>query len=90
MRYQGEETAEIEAELRWQFHPRFSLVGFGGIGVAHGDVPDSGNKHQVSAGGGGFRYLLARKHGLHMRIDLALGPDDPIWYVVLGSAWLRP
>ncbi len=28
MRYQGEDVAQFEAELRWQFWKRFSLVGF--------------------------------------------------------------
>jgi hypothetical protein len=23
-------------------------------------------------------------------MDIAFGPDDPIFYVVFGSAWLRP
>jgi len=90
LRYQGEEAAEVEAELRWQLHPRFSLVGFGGAGVARMDNRFADSKEKVYAGGGGFRYLLARKHGLHMGLDVATGPDGPIWYVVFGSAWLRP
>jgi hypothetical protein len=28
MRYQGDEVAQLEAELRWQFWQRFSVVGF--------------------------------------------------------------
>jgi hypothetical protein len=27
---------------------------------------------------------------LHMGIDVAIGPDDPVFYVVFGNAWLRP
>jgi hypothetical protein len=38
----------------------------------------------------GFVPLTARKHGLHMGIDVAVGPDDPIVHVVFGNAWLRP
>jgi len=90
VRYQGEEAAEIEAELRWQWHPRFSLVGFGGAGLARIDTSRTDSREKVYAGGGGFRYLLAGKHGLHMGLDVAVGPDDPILYVVFGSAWLRP
>jgi hypothetical protein len=41
------------------------------------------------AGGTGFRYELARKYGLHMGVDLAFGPDDPIIYVQFSSAWMR-
>ena len=34
MRYQGEETALIESELRWQFWNRWSAIGFAGTGSA--------------------------------------------------------
>jgi hypothetical protein len=90
LRYQGDEVADIEAELRWQLHPRFSLIGFGGKGVTRIDFRGRESTEQVYAGGAGFRYLLARKHGLHMGLDVAVGPDDPIFYVVFGNAWLRP
>ena len=91
LRYQGERAAEVEAELRWQPHARFSVVGFGGAGIARGGTTEERDREKsVTAGGVGFRYLLARKHGLHMGVDVAVGPDRPIFYVVLGNAWLRP
>lgn len=90
LRYQGEQAAEIEGELRWQMHPRLSLVGFGGAGAARSDVATAERERSVSTVGGGFRYLLARTYGLHMGLDVAWGPDDPVIYVVFGSAWLRP
>jgi hypothetical protein len=90
LQYQGEQAAEVEAELRWQLHSRFSLVGFGGAGIARSEIGSSDRDQSVTAGGAGFRYLVARQHGLHMGIDLAFGPDDPIIYVVFGNAWLRP
>src|SRR6185436_14252961 len=37
MRYQGDEMAQIETELRWQCWKRFSIVGFVGTGVAWND-----------------------------------------------------
>jgi hypothetical protein len=90
LRYQGEQAAEAEVELRWQLHPRFSLVGFGGAGVARSDISERDREQTVTAGGAGFRYLIGRKHGLHMGLDVAVGPDDPVFYVVFGNAWLRP
>ena len=90
LKYQGEQAAEVEAELRWQFHSRFSLVAFGGAGRARSESSLGEREKDVAAGGAGFRYFLARKHGLHMGIDVAKGPDKPIFYVVLGNAWLRP
>jgi hypothetical protein len=90
LRVQGEDTAEIEAELRWQFRGRYSLVAFGGAGVARSETALSDRDETVTAGGIGFRYLLARRHGLHMGLDVAWGPDDPVFYVIVGNAWLRP
>ena len=90
LQYQGDQTAEVEAELRWQFHPRFSLVGFGGAGVARGDSALRDREKTVTAGGGGVRYLVAREYGLQMGLDVGFGPDKPILYVVFGSAWVRP
>jgi hypothetical protein len=90
LRYQGEQAAEFEGELRWQLHPRFSLVGFAGTGVARSNLAQRETEKTVTAGGAGFRYLVAREYGLHMGLDLAVGPDQPIFYVVFGSAWVRP
>jgi outer membrane protein assembly factor BamA len=90
MRYQGEYVTQLEAELRWQFWKRFSVVGFGGVGVAWNDFERVDDKLTVTAGGAGFRYELARKYGLHMGLDVAFGPDSPVIYVQFGSAWARP
>jgi hypothetical protein len=91
LRYQGERAAEVEGELRWQAHPRFSVVGFAGTGVARGGTAIGDGDKTVVAAGAGVRYLLARKHGLHFGLDVAAGPDDkPIFYLVFGNAWLRP
>jgi outer membrane protein assembly factor BamA len=90
MRYQGEETAQIEAEVRWQCWNRFSIVAFGGSGVAWNDRERMDNSVTVNAGGLGFRYELARKYGLHMGLDVAYGPDGAAVYVQVGSAWIRP
>jgi hypothetical protein len=90
MRYQGEEVAQIEAELRWQFWKRFSLVGFAGTGAAWNDFEHLKDKQSVIAGGTGFRYELARKYGIHMGLDVAFSPHDTAVYIQVGSAWARP
>jgi outer membrane translocation and assembly module TamA len=90
LQYQGEQAAEAELELRWQFRPRWSAVAFGGAGMARSDFGGNERERTVAAGGAGFRYLLARTYGLHMGVDVAVGPDEPVVYVVFGSQWLRP
>lgn len=90
MRYQGDYTAQIETELRWQFWERFSLVGFAGAGIAWNDDRKSRTEQDVITGGVGFRYEIARKYGMHMGIDVAYGPDGTALYIQFGSAWMRP
>jgi hypothetical protein len=90
MRYQGEHTAQIEGELRWQFWKRLSLTGFGGVGETWTSLAKASDVTRVAAGGFGMRYELARRQGLHVGADLAYGPDGTTIYVIFGSAWLRP
>jgi outer membrane protein assembly factor BamA len=90
MRYQGEEVAQLEAELRWQFWKRFSLVGFVGGGAAWNDFERFDSTKTVLTGGAGFRYEIARRYGIQMGLDVAFGPDNYAVYVQIGSAWARP
>jgi outer membrane protein assembly factor BamA len=90
MRYQGQEVAALEAELRWQFWKRLSILGFAGAGDAWNDFAKLDNSQSVLSGGGGFRYELARKYGIHMGADVAFSRDTTAFYVQVGSAWMRP
>lgn len=90
MRYQGEEMAQIEAELRWQFWKRLSVVGFAGGGAAWNDFERFDSTQSLVTGGVGFRYEIARRYGIHMGVDVAFGPDNTAVYVQVGSAWARP
>jgi hypothetical protein len=90
LRYQGEQVALLEAELRWQFWKRFSLVAFGGGGGAWNDCQRLDNSQGVVAGGGGFRYELARRYGIHAGFDFAVSRDMTAYFFEVGSGWMRP
>jgi outer membrane protein assembly factor BamA len=90
LRYQGEEIAQIETELRWQFWKRFSLVGFVGGGAAWNHFERFDATQTVVIGGTGFRYEIARAYGIHMGLDVAFAPDNTAVYFQVGSAWARP
>jgi hypothetical protein len=83
-------NAQIEAELRWQFWKRFSVVGFGGAGQTWAGSAENARSDQVTAGGAGFRYDLARRQGLHAGADVAWGPSAAVVSIQFGSAWARP
>jgi hypothetical protein len=78
LRYQDDETAVIEAELRWNASPRWAFVAFAG----HGEAGQS-----ASSWGIGFRRLVARRLGIYMGVDLAKGPEETAIYIQAGSAW---
>jgi hypothetical protein len=85
MRYQGEAAGEGEIDLRLRVWRRWSLVGFVGLGWTAGST--SGDDGPYPAGGGGIRYLLARRLGMQVGIDVARGPEDTAFYIIVGNAW---
>ncbi|MES2708510.1 MAG: BamA/TamA family outer membrane protein [Verrucomicrobiota bacterium] len=89
-RYQGAGIASTEAELRWQIHPRWSLLGFAGTGVTWPGESLFQEPGSTATGGLGFRYLIARRQGIHFGIDAAYGEEGTAFYVQFGSGWFRP
>lgn len=89
MRYQGDDTALAESELRWTPHPRWGVVVFGGVGRAWSDRLSFEDAETAFGGGAGFRYLIARRLGLWAGVDLARGSgsNDTALYFQVGSAW---
>lgn len=88
-RYQGKADILTESEVRYDFVPRWSIVGFGGTGKAFDEWKDFGSAKWIYNYGAGFRYLVARKFKLRMGIDIAAGPDSWGYYIVFGSEWLK-
>ena len=90
MRFQGEKTASIEGEGRWQFDDRWSAVAFVGTGIAQTRREGFSANEKVASGGVGFRYKLARKFGMDVGMDVAHSPGTTAVYLVVGNSWFRP
>jgi hypothetical protein len=88
-RYQGNIFSVIESEVRWDFVTRWSAVFFAGTGKAYNEWNEFDDSSWHTSGGAGFRYLIARKFGLRMGVDLARGPEQWAYYIVFGSSWLK-
>ncbi|GAB2791854.1 BamA/TamA family outer membrane protein [Dyella kyungheensis] len=86
-RYQDQNVGVLEAELRWNFRPRWALLGFGGAGKAWGRTLDFGDASTHTAEGVGFRYLISRTLGLYAGLDWAWSEGDHAYYIQVGSAW---
>ena len=87
MRYQGKYTVLAETEWRWDFTSRWSLDVFGGAGRTAPRGGDFSDGETAWNAGAGFRYLLARLFGLRAGCDVARGPEDWAFYIVVGSSW---
>jgi hypothetical protein len=86
-RYQDRNAITTEAELRWDVTPRWSLLGFTGLGKAYGQLESFSQAQNVTSVGAGFRYLIARKLGVSIGIDVAHSKDQNAFYIQVGSAW---
>ena len=86
-RYQDQNVAMLEAELRWNITPRWALLGFGGAGKAWGRTLDFSEASTHTAEGVGFRYLIARALGLYAGVDWAWSGGENAYYIQVGSAW---
>ena len=86
-RYQDQSAGAVETEVRWNVTPRWALVGFVGVGGAWGARTSFSDAGAITAGGAGFRYLVARRLGLYAGLDVAKGPEDTAIYIQAGSAW---
>ena len=86
-RYQNENIGVLEAEARYYVTPRWIALGFIGAGRAWGRGTSFDDAGTVVTKGVGFRYVLARRLGLSMGIDIARGPEDTAFYLQMGNAW---
>ena len=89
VRYQGRADILTEVEFRWNFYRRWSIMAFSGTGKAFDDWNEFSDAKWITSYGTGFRYLLARKFGLRVGIDLAKGPETWAYYIVFGSNWRK-
>lgn len=89
MRYQGQTVGVTEAETRWDFTRRWSTVMFAGVGKTFNENDELLDDEWAYSGGAGFRYLLASKFNLRCGVDIARGPEQWAYYLVIGNAWIK-
>lgn len=74
----GENIAQhlisTQVEYRWQWRPKWAVVGFVGEAVLF-DPGDLSRDSFYSSAGTGLRYLLSEERRLNFRVDYAVGED---------------
>ena len=79
--------AVAETELTWQIDSRWSLLGFAGSGRAANGLDELRDSATRVTKGAGFRYLIAKRYGFEMGLDIARGPEGDVFYIQGGTAW---
>jgi len=87
MRFQGNYVAVAEAELAWQIDDRWAVLGFAGSGRAANSFDELKDSPSRVSKGAGFRYLIAKRYGFEMGMDVGIGPDENVIYIQAGSSW---
>ncbi|WP_241505757.1 BamA/TamA family outer membrane protein [Parahaliea mediterranea] len=86
-RYQGEAVGVAEVQLDYKLSQRWKVGVFSGMGRAAEHFNDLGAADNVDTIGAGFRYLIARRYGFSMGLDVARGPEESAIYIQAGSTW---
>ena len=87
MRYQGATAATAELRGGYDIRPRWTVLGFVGAGRAADSLSDLSSATSRTAYGAGFRYLMAKRLGMRVGLDVAKGPEGTYVYIVMGSPW---
>jgi hypothetical protein len=86
-RYQANNVALTEVQLDYKLTYRWKISAFVGAGRVAEKFNDLSSATTEVSKGLGFRYLIARRYGFAMGIDVAKGPEDTAFYIQAGSAW---
>jgi hypothetical protein len=86
-KYRGDQLIAIQGEYRWNFLPRISAVGFGGIATIFGSINEEQNGELLPGVGCGIRYNMFEKYHMNIGMDIAVGKDDWGFYFRIGEAF---
>lgn len=86
-RYRDRTLIAFQAEYRFPLFWRLGAAGFGAAGQVAPDVGSVGLDRFWFSGGAGLRFLLARKEGLNVRMDLAVAEGSTGFYLSFGEAF---
>jgi hypothetical protein len=80
-------VAVAEVQLDYKLNARWKIGVFTGVGRAAEQTSELGSADIINNYGTGFRYLIARRYGYVMGLDLAHGEGDTAVYIQAGSTW---
>ncbi|MDQ9093189.1 BamA/TamA family outer membrane protein [Pseudoalteromonas haloplanktis] len=86
-RYQGTDVFVGEIEMGYKIGHRWRVNAFSGLGKASNSFSDLNSSTSRITYGTGFRYLIAKRYGFVMGLDIAKGPEESAIYIQAGATW---
>ena len=83
--YRNRFLVAAQAEYRHRFTKRIGAAAFGGVGSVAPDF--AGWEKTLWSIGAGFRWVIAPKNDISLRVDVARGRDETVYYVGIGEAF---
>ena len=83
--YRDRFLVAAQTEYRHRFTQRIGAAAYGGMGSVAPDF--AGWEETLGSVGAGFRFVLAPKNDISLRVDIARGRDETVYYVGIGEAF---
>jgi hypothetical protein len=87
LRYQGDRVLVGEVEGRYNFTPKWAVIGFAGSGSVASDEPVIDTEQSIYSYGLGGRYKIFDAQNIWIGLDIAKGPEETNWYIQVGHPW---
>lgn len=85
--YLGRSSASAQAEVRWQFHPKWGVVAFAGGGYVTNSFSELRDRELIPSYGLGLRFMVLKSQGINVRVDYARSVDSDAVYLSVGEAF---
>ena len=86
-RYRDETMVTLQAEYRWNFHKKWGMVAFAGIGQVGENLSEYTAKNILPSAGVGLRFMLSKTTGFNLSVDYAVGEDSDAVYFYVGESF---
>lgn len=86
-RYSDRTLLATQAELRWQWTPRWGFAAFAGVGAVAPTLGRVFDGKAMWSAGLGTRLRIAKDNPVHLRLDWAVGRDGSGFYLAVGEAF---
>lgn len=88
-KYRDKQIYTVQAEYRHRFKNRWGFVAFAGVAAAVPEFKGLFNTTYLPGAGAGVRFLLIKKMGINIGIDVGVGRDDWSLTFRVGEAFSR-